>query len=302
MVIIRLMGGLGNQMQQYALYHKFISMGKEACLDTSWFAPDIQQGMKAPRSREIDTFPGVSYKEADASMIQTVKGGDSLKDKLMRKVRHSVIVEDRMYYPDLLDRDNVYLEGYWAAEKYYRDEFPLLRKQFSFDLSEMSEEARRMVDIIQQADHPVSVHIRRGDYLDPENMALFGNIATDSYYEKAFSYIRETIPGAVFFIFSDDPGYTAGKYGQDSDCHIVNVNHGDKNRFDMYLMSLCTSHICANSTFSFWGARLDPTHGTSGVCIRPTIQKNTQTFDINIMRDLWRWWTFIDPNGKIYEV
>ena len=302
MVIIRLMGGLGNQMQQYALYHKFISMGKDAYLDTSWFAPDVQQGMKAPRSKEIDAFTGVSYKEADAAVIQAVKGGDCLKDKLMRKIRHTVIVEDRMFFPDLLDRDNVYLEGYWAAEKYYRDEFPLLRRQFSFDLSEMSEEACKMADQIRQSDHPVSVHIRRGDYLDPENMALFGNIATDSYYEAAFSYIRKRISDAVFFIFSDDPEYTAGKYGQDSDCYIVDVNHGDRNRFDMYLMSLCTSHICANSTFSFWGARLDPTHGTSGVCIRPTIQKNTQTFDINIMRDLWRWWTFIDPRGKIYEV
>lgn len=314
MIIIRLMGGLGNQMQQYALYKKFISKGRDAYLDTTWFSSRIQDKMKAPRALELDRFENVSYKTADSGQIRALTGGDGIAGRIRRRLFHSVFTEEEMYYPDLIKKDNAYLEGYWACEKYYSDILDELKADFSFNPGLMSDEAREMAERIKAESLSVSVHIRRGDYLDPENMKLFGNIATEKYYDSAFEYIRKKMPGAHFFIFSDDPAYVNDQYADEADCTMADVNRGDMSMYDIYLMSLCTAHICANSTFSFWGARLDGNPGFTSkgaaeqnadalpcIRIRPTKQKNTQIFDPGIMRDLWRGWTFIDPSGRIYE-
>lgn len=300
MVIIRLMGGLGNQMQQYALYRKYKTLGREAYLDTSWFSAAVQEGMKAKRRLELDDFEGVSYECASKEQIDKIRGNDSLTGKIKRKLTGSCITEDRMYYPELLDRDDIYLEGYWAAEIYYRDILDILKSEFNFSLNIINEACRGMADMIAGCETPVAVHIRRADYLDPENARIFGNIATDEYYEKAFEYMRKQVERPEFFIFSDDPEYIRAVYKDEADTHIVDVNHGRDSRFDMYLMSLCTHHICANSTFSFWGARLSAHHGNGGIDIRPTIQKNSQTFEPKIMKKLWQDWIFIAPDGRLY--
>ena len=323
MIIIRLMGGLGNQLQQYALCQKYISLGKDARLDFSWFAPGVQDSVKAPRRPELNEFKNADYKEASRDDVVRIIGRDDLAGKIYRRIRNSCFTEREMYYPDLFDRDNIYLEGYWAAERYYADIIPVLAEKLRFDTESVPQETMDIASRISggtldqcfpdyssytgetavEHEHPfsVAVHIRRGDYLDPENMALFGNIATDGYYEAAISLVREKLPGAHFFIFSDDPAYVRAKYGNDHDKTIVDVNRGENSRFDMWLMSLCDAHICANSTFSFWGARLSRSYADGGLRIRPTIQKNTQTFDHSIMKELWKGWIFIDPVGKVYE-
>ncbi len=301
MIIIRLMGGLGNQMQQYALYKKYVSLGKDVRLDLSWFGDDVQGTMKAPRSLELKTFEKVSYLEATPDEVRRLTGGESIIGRMRRKIRNTYVVENRMYDPKLLERDDVYLEGYWAADAYYADVMPVIRGDFTFDEGGAGPAAGEMAARIRESKPSVAVHVRRGDYLDPENEAIFGNIATEEYYSSAISCIREKLPGARFYVFSDDPGYAAQKYGSEPDVTIVDVNRGADSRYDMWLMSLCDAHACANSTFSFWGARLSAGYLQGALRIRPTIQKNTQTFDHELMRELWKGWTFIDPHGKIYD-
>ena len=67
--------------------------------------------------------------------------------------------------------------------------------------------------------------------------------------------------------------------------------------FDIQLMSKCAHNICANSTFSFWGARLNA--GRDKICIRPSIHKNTQKCIPEEMKELWKGWTLITPQGVI---
>jgi len=110
-------------------------------------------------------------------------------------------------------------------------------------------------------------------------------------------YMKEKIEDPHFFIFSDDTAYVREHY-QGEEYTIVDINHGDDSFYDMYLMSRCEGNICANSTFSFWGARLNGR--TDKIMIRPTIQKNSQVFDEVQMKDLWKDWVFIDPQGKQY--
>jgi len=204
----------------------------------------------------------------------------------------------------------------------------VLQKEITFDIeaSSSKDAIQTLINQIHQVGSSCAVHIRRGDYLDAENASMFGGIATEAYYNSAIRYVKENSDNPHFFIFSDDIEYVKEKYGADENCTIVDINKGEDSRFDIYLMSLCDMHICANSTFSFWGARLSKKYanalllsGQDGeakssdsnsgsacinhrhIRIRPTKQKNSQEFDPELMRDLWNGWIFIDPEGRIYE-
>lgn len=303
MIIIRLMGGLGNQLQQYALYQKFIALGKEVYLDTSWFDENLQTQMNAPRSLELNLFEKADYQIADDEIKKRLLGAEKglagIFNKLARKLKlrdDYRFFESDMYHPQIFEMQNAYLEGYWAANKYYEDVMPVIREKLLFTQID-SANCEMAAGIEAESEYNTcSVHIRRGDYLDANNAAMFGNIATPEYYDRAFEYILEKYPETRFYIFSDDMEYVKNKYGNMKNCFFVDINHGEKSRFDIYLMSKCRTHICANSTFSFWGARLDQ---GDGIRIRPSIHKNSQVFIPEQMHDLWKDWVLIDPQGQV---
>ena len=117
MIIIKAMGGLGNQLQQYALYEKMVSLGKEVAFDTSWFEDTaLQNSMLAPRKLELFYFPGVSYRKASTEDIAKVYGKDDIWGKLIRKAvpgANHRFYESEMYHPEVFEKDTAYLEGYW---------------------------------------------------------------------------------------------------------------------------------------------------------------------------------------------
>lgn len=307
MVIVRAMGGLGNQLQQYALYRKLEHMGKDARLDTSWFFDEkLQAGMAAGRELELSYFDALPYRKATDADIRSVLGRlweepESLGEKLRRKMRpHAApsFEESDMYHEEIFGMDSKYLVGYWACDKYYADIMDTLRRDIAFPpgedvaLRDKNEETVRMMEETQS----VSVHIRRGDYLDESNRALFGGICTEDYYRQALSYMRERLPRAKFFLFSDDTSYVRERY-QGEEYQVIDWNKGKDSFYDMMLMSRCRHNICANSTFSFWGARLNPNRDK--IMIRPSIHKNTQACIPEQMKELWKGWTLITPQGKI---
>ena len=357
MVIIKLMGGLGNQLQQYALYRKFISMGVPAKLDLEWFNDSTQKNMLAKRSVEIDNFPSVSYEVCTASEKKALLGNKLTRRLAPSKIRyhHEVTPFDEK----LLKYTDMYLEGYYACEYYYADILDTLRLDLKFPLDRRRDDDsfNAICDKLSSDSSSVSLHIRRGDYLDDANRNMFGGICTDEYYDAAIRYVIEHMASVTsnrgdgraedscrassagtpnLYIFSDDNEYAVsfaskiqGKYHINAE--TVNVNSGDNNYFDIYLMSLCRANICANSTFSFWGARLNSSMETgstqppdlakaigsaqesasaqvqdstqvSGSCplkIRPTKQINSQPFDPSLMHNLWKGWTFISPEGEV---
>lgn len=325
MIIIQLAGGLGNQLQQYALYQKFKSIGVEAKLDLSWFEQfeDTCRESKnkdhdrmnktnsakkkniwaTKRQCELEFFGHLPYESCTRKEKKELIGSQGIWGKLRRKLLPQTVhwyKEEQMYDPELLNYRKMYLSGYFACEKYYADILPELREMIRFP--EIADAQKRMAneEILKKIrnSHAVSVHVRRGDYLQPENAAMFGNICTEEYYESALNYMKEKIEDPHFFFFSDDVAYVRERY-QGDEYTIVDINHGDDSLYDMYLMSRCEGNICANSTFSFWGARLNGR--TDKIMIRPTIQKNSQVFKEEIMKDLWKGWIFVDPQGKRYS-
>lgn len=298
MIIIQVMGGLGNQLQQYALYQKFIKLGKEVRLDLSWFLDKEKRGkVLAERELELAYFDHLVYEACTFEEKVRLIGSDGVTGKLKRKCFPSTVRwfhESKMYHPEILEMENMYLSGYFACEKYYADILYDLREKIRFPKSNNLENERMNQKI--QREESVSLHIRRGDYLDAENIATFENICTDAYYCKAIEYMKDLCVNPHFYIFSDDIPYVRQKFTGE-EYTIVDINHGRDSFFDMWLMSRCRHNICANSTFSFWGARLNP--NDDKIMIRPTIHRNSQVFVKEEMEELWPGWVFVSPDGEI---
>lgn len=307
MVIIKVMGGLGNQLQQYALYKKLESIGREVRLDISWFQESGEKSrVLAQRELELDYFDHPKYRAATPEEVRSVLGRlwdepESVICKVRRKlipVVNPCFEESDQYHEQVLQYTNKYLVGYWACEKYYADILGELRHHLCFPKSSDAELDRRNNEMAEKMEETesVSVHIRRGDYLDAANTALFGGISTEAYYDAAISYMRRQYPKAEFYFFSDDIPYVREHYAEDAS-EIIDWNQGRNSFYDMMLMSRCKHNICANSTFSFWGARLNPHENKC--MIRPSIHKNTQVCVPEQMKELWRGWTLITPQGDV---
>lgn len=300
MIVVRVMGGLGNQLQQYALYRKIETLGLEAGLDFSWFDREVQENMKAPRELELNRLEGLSMKTVSPEQVRALLGRryeerEGIFEKVKKKINPSfspVFEETEMYHPEIFGWRNKYLVGYWACEAYYADILDRLRAEIRFPESPDSRNRETVMEM--EECESVSIHIRRGDYLDAANAAMFGNICTETYYDKAVRYVKERRPDAVFYLFSDDSAYTRERY-RGPEYRIVDWNKKENSCYDIMLMSRCKHNICANSTFSFWGARLNGHEGK--IMIRPSIHKNTQVCVPERMKQLWAGWTLISPEG-----
>ncbi len=298
MIIIQVAGGLGNQLQQYALYQKFLALGKQSRLDLSWFDQKAGEGGKITgRSLELSKLEGIAYQACTQAEKRALTGGDGIAGKLARRLAPFMtrrFLERGMYHPEIFALEDCYLEGYFACEKYYADILDRLRQQIRFPQSRNPQNA--VLAAAMEKGTSVSVHIRRGDYKNPQNAAMFGNICTPDYYRGAMDYVKKQAPDARFYLFSDDIPYVRKHFLQEG-CTVVDVNHGGDNHYDMWLMSRCRHNICANSTFSFWGARLNG--HPDKIMVRPTVHKNSQVFVKEEMEELWKGWHFVDPQGRL---
>lgn len=298
MIIIQVAGGLGNQMQQYALYRKFLSLGKEAKLDISWFTEESRQDkVYAKRKLELDYFENLPYEVCTREEKEALIGNGSLFSKVKGKLfpaSKKLFQESEMYHPEILDLEDCYLCGYFACEKYYADIMDSLRDIIRFPASKNPENHRLAEQMSRE--QSVSIHIRRGDYLDAENAAMFGNICTEAYYQGAIREMKQIYPDARFYIFSDDADYVRKTYVGE-EYTSVDINKGSDSFYDIWLMSRCKHNICANSTFSFWGARLNP--NKEKVMIRPSIHKNSQRFVAEQMHEWWKGWVLLDNRGCV---
>lgn len=314
MIIVEVKGGLGNQMQQYALYCKLRSLGKDVKLDLSWFDEDNQKNMLAPRSCELLKFRNLPFEECTEEEKRELLGSSSFWGKAARKLHlggkaaGKRFTESRMYHPEIFGLEDAYLDGYFACTKYYEDILGELRKVFVFpESAEPSVNAANQAVITEMEDaytFSCAVHIRRGDYLDPENAPLLGGICTESYYQGAIDFLERAVEAARsgrrihFYVFSDDPGFAhACRFGNlGEEITVCDWNKGEDSLLDMQLMMHCNGVIAANSTFSFWGGRLNSREPK--ILIRPLRHRNNQIPDPEAMRDYWKGWTLVDTDGK----
>jgi len=156
---------------------------------------------------------------------------------------------------------NIYLDGYWQSEQYFSDFADVLRTDFQFRHAPSPANAALLKRAA--ADNTVSLHIRRGDYVtNPSALAVHGTCSPD-YYEKAVKNLMEECgKDLVAFVFSDDHSWTRENLRLPIEMVHVEGNVAEKAYEDMRIMAACRHHVIANSTFSWWGAWLDPREDT----------------------------------------
>ena len=264
MIIIRMTGGLGNQMFQYALYLKLCSMGREVKFD------DITE-YEIDNARPVMLWAfGLTYPRADQEEINKITDGFlKLSHRIRRKLfgRKSLEYQEKNcnYDPQVLQRDPAYLTGYFQSEKYFMDVEEQVRRAFTFSegiwKGQDEEIRRKMQNFLGQIQgcESVSVHVRRGDYLEKEE--IYGGICTVAYYKSAIEYMQRKRKESRFFLFSNDPEWVRewvnANYRGDNRFVIIEGTQEETGYLDLFLMSRCKNHIIANSSFSWWGAWLD---------------------------------------------
>lgn len=262
MIITHLIGGLGNQMFQYACARRLASTRQAALkLDLTGFAA------YPLRSYALDVFRISAEISADAE-VQRFRRRARLEARAPRWLRgllpgsRHTVVRERSFAFDpaafAVDGD-LLLDGYWQSEKYFLDIADLLRQEFSLRRPLHPANAA-LAELIRNVD-AVSIHVRRGDYVTDVAANRVHGICTVDYYQRAVHAIAARRPVPHLFVFSDDLQWTKDHLRFQFPTVYVDGNAGDKQAEDLVLMSLCRDNIIANSSFSWWGAWLNGNPG-----------------------------------------
>ncbi len=270
MIEINLKGGLGNQMFEYSAARNLsIKYKTDLVLNTEYFS-NIPKG-DVVRKYQLDIF----NIDKDAK----IKDKISPALKLTQKIIFKLLGEKIPYKISLLllkFRLSIHLDGYFQSEKYFKDIRNILLKEFTLTKN-LGNEAKKIKDVLEKSEG-VAINIRRGDYLRPDYMKLYGSPAKE-YYNQAISYMKNKIENPTFCIFSDDPEWTRKEFKIDG--AIFAGNDILKDYEQMYLMSICKHNIIANSSFAWWGAWLNKNQNK--IVIAPkqwTVAKNSDELDI----------------------
>lgn len=256
MIAVRLEGGLGNQLFQYAAGRALASRhGTDLFLDVSTLLRK-RSGRVTPRKLDLQHFK------------HAARLGTPSESRLMPWLHRmpaisclispwQTFVEKGLGFNHQYERltDNTYLVGYWQSYRYFSSISSLLARELQpvAALSPASNEIAQQID----ASMSVAVHVRRGDYVTLASAATLHGTLPFSYYKAAVERVQNQIGSAKYFVFSDDAAWCRENL-QVHDREIVFVSHNVGNAAwqDLMLMGRCRHHIIANSSFSWWGAWL----------------------------------------------
>lgn len=254
MIIVRLRGGLGNQLFQYAAGKALAEHhGTELALDLYTY-------LKHPyRKFELSKF-NIDAREATRDEVHRFTGSNPIVRYINKRENYfrsvNVFAQPHYhFYDDFLSLPgDLYLSGYWQSEKYFLSNAPAISKQFTpkapLDPRNISLQAAI------QSGNSVAIHVRRGDYASLTNYSSFFGTLPVGYYKNAIDKLRNEISDPVFYFFSDDPEWCRQNFS-DIKAEFVDHNKGEDAYKDLLLMSFCKHNIIANSTFSWWGAWLN---------------------------------------------
>ena len=250
MIIVRLWGGLGNQLFQYA-FGQYLA--KRFKVDVAY---DVASFGTSDILRKLEVKGIVpNFKEYNASFSKYT----GVKNRVLRLCYQmsNTFIDENFFSLDNLDKivtrkGDVYLQGYWQNERYAQ----CLLQSNICSMWQTSCCLKQLELQIKESKFSISVHVRRGDYFSPKNVGIYGVCDAD-YYNRAASIIAEKSNGdALFFVFSDDIDWV--KTNIPLPQNTVYIPNYDVPQFSyIYLMSLCHANIISNSTFSWWGAYLN---------------------------------------------
>jgi len=259
MIIVKLMGGLGNQMFQYAAA-RALSWRHGVALKLDLTFLESEQVGNTPRTFELDHLC-ISAEKASRWEVCKMNGcGTNTLFKacarLYQMAAGSTCYREQNFNFDpyvLTLPDNVYLEGYWQSENYFVEIKEIVRKELSVK-EPLTGKNLDLADEIRSV-NAVSLHVRRGDYVHDAKTCMMHGVCDREYYQRAEDRITQTLKTPHFFIFSDDPEWVVDNIKPRHPARYICHNSGEPYE-DLRLMSLCRHHVIANSSFSWWGAWL----------------------------------------------
>ena len=183
------------------------------------------------------------------------------------------------YWPGLKNiTDDSYMAGYWQSEYYFASDESFIRNEFTFRLpiSDFNAEVSYKIN----STNAVSLHVRRGDYVNNAQTRSVHGLASIDYYNRAIRYIYDRVNPVHLFIFSDDIEWVKGNLKTNLPSTYLDHNNGQESYVDMRLMSSCRHHIIANSSFSWWGAWLNPSPSKIVIAPRKWFASGVDTEDL----------------------
>lgn len=261
MIVVRLMGGLGNQLFQYAAGRALsLKHNTELQFDFSYLNADPNPNY-TKRQLELDLF-GLKITEVKASELEKFKSTSFIKRVLRKLFGNSFsnyFVANQSEFCFLPEFNsytkNTYLNGYWQSEKYFLGIREKLLKELVITKSKNEQVIKAENEILNSK--AVSLHIRRGDYVSLKSAIEHHGVLPLEYYYLAIHEIKKQHEDITVFVFSDDITWVKESLKLSDKCVYIDFNKGKDSVFDMYLMSLCKHNIIANSSFSWWGAWLN---------------------------------------------
>lgn len=258
MIVVQLRGGLGNQMFQYAL-------GRRLSLDHGVpLKLDIRPLESDPQRRYV-----LDHFRIAATLVRPSEFAWRLPRPLQMPRRLAWVPRwpGTMRYvhegcgdpfdPRVLDTPrSAFLVGYWPSEKYFACVAEAIRAEFQL-VTPMTGARTEVGEAIQAVD-AVSLHVRRGDYVSNPVANAYHGTCSIEWYERAMMKIAETVGDPTFFVFSDDPEWSRRHLPSRWPMRFVEPQSDGRDWEDMHLMAMCRHHIIANSSFSWWGAWLNP--------------------------------------------
>lgn len=267
MIIVKMMGGLGNQLFQYAYA---LSLAKEyneeILFDTSAYPEEHQLTIykfNVPKHRNWEEVFGPEERakivkeqkkyrvlqKAKRVLLRTEELGNAWFKKNMGKGHYFNF--DPYYYPmQKTEKTNKYIYGYFQSEKYFENCKELISELYTFPVP-LSQKAEEIKNLIKE-ENSVAIHIRLGDYKKLRNHYL--DVCTQKYYKNAMEYIAQNEETPRFFVFTNDAEEVKKIVRLPENAIIV---EGTKDYEDFELIRECKHAIISNSTFSWWAAYLN---------------------------------------------
>ena len=269
MVIVRLMGGLGNQMFQYATGRAVaLRLETELILDKTWFAtkgPDPWRGYELNRfrveEREMTGWEWTWLRPRGAGEPRGIWPARMLRGLArrtfvsVRRPEHAGVFDPKVFAP----ARRIYLDGYWQSERYFAADEDVIREEFQWREEPDADNGALLEQIRRWKGEAVAMHVRRGDYVSDAKTNAFHGVCGIDYYERAVAEIQSRVRKPQFFVFSDDPAWVRENLrveGSGGATVYVTHNVGKRNAEDLRLMAACRHFVIANSSFSWWGAWL----------------------------------------------
>jgi len=290
-IIVKLNGGLGNQLFQYAAGFSLSKLNNVPLLMDTTAYEGVGSEINILRSLGINNFK-ISASVANKHEIVKIKYPYSFFSKISRYIRRYLLRQFFIdWHPEILKirSKNYYLEGYFQSLKYFENCEDLI-KEFEF-CKTVKSSVVNYCEEIKASPISVSIHVRRGDYISNRKVRSQYLVCSDRYFESSIDYFENKYgkKNVKFFLFSDEPKWLL-RLCKKPNRKIISGHENIKNKVisdveELYLMSCCDHQIISNSSFSWWGAFLNKS--VTKEIIMPNKWTNYKNLHKNIYPEGW---------------